>query len=145
MKARDRERESALEDLRKTLHPGDTVYTVLRHVSRSGMSRVIDCYIIEDNTPHWLSYRVAKALGATFSDKPEGIKVGGCGMDMGFHLVNSLSAALFPGGMTCLGDGGEKRSHMCPANDHANGDRDYTVGHQHSKGAGAYALRHRWI
>ena len=138
MTARDRERASALEDLRKILHPGETVYTVLRRVSRSGMSRVIDCYVINDNTPRWLSYRVAKALGWAFSDKPEGIKIDGCGMDMGFHIVNSLSGALFPDGMTCLGN-------MCPANDHSNGDRDYTVGHQHSKGAGAYALRHRWI
>ena len=159
MKARDRERESALEDLRKTLRPGETVYTVLRHVSRSGMSRVIDCYIINDNTPHWLSYRIAKALGWTFSNKPEGIKVGGCGMDMGFHIVNSLSGALFPDGMTCLGP--VEGCHHSPTHteinecsDHvsfprdrepAGNDRDYTVGHQQSKGAGAYALRHRWI
>ena len=60
-------------------------------------------------------------------------------------ILGQPIATLFPDGMLCLGDGGDNRSTRCPANDHSNGDRDYTVGHQHSKGSGAYALRHRWI
>lgn len=42
----------------------------------------------------------------------------GCGMDMGFHLVYSLSRVLFSpkqGGFECLGIG-----HYCPSNDHSN-------------------------
>jgi hypothetical protein len=40
-------------------------------------------------------------------------------MDMGFHLVYTLSYALYPQGFGCVGE-------RCPSNDHSNGDRDYT-------------------
>ena len=36
-----KERDEARARLREILKPGDTVYTVLRHVSASGMSQVL--------------------------------------------------------------------------------------------------------
>lgn len=42
MKVSKQEREEAVAQLRKMLKPGDTVHTILRHVSKSGMSRRID-------------------------------------------------------------------------------------------------------
>lgn len=69
--------------LHKVLKPGDTVYTVLRHVSSSGMSRRIDCYAIG----------IAKRHASK-----QGLVVPGCGMDMGYHLVYSLGCALWPKG-----------------------------------------------
>ena len=72
-----------------------TVYTVLKHVSRSGMKRVIDVYVIRDNRPYRLSWSAAELMGWTYDRNHEGIVVGGCGMDMGFHLVYSLSYVLF--------------------------------------------------
>lgn len=80
--------------LLEMLGPGSVVYTVLRHVSASGMSRRIDLYTIIDNKPRYLSGYAAKVLGDRLH-KDGGIVVGGCGMDMGFHLVNNLSIALF--------------------------------------------------
>ena len=121
--------------LLKWLKPGDTIYTVLRHVSRSGMSRKIDLYKIEDGQPIFLTGHAAKVLGERWDFDRGGIVVGGCGMDMGFHLVYNLSYALFKDGFECIGDG-------CPANDHNNGDRDYTP-HMHSDPG--YALNHRWM
>lgn len=88
--------------LLKMLKPGDTVYTVLRHVSKSGMQRRIDCYTIgEDRRLQYLSgYMEALGLGKR-GKKDQGLVVNGCGMDMGFHLVNSLSITLFcPGKYT---------------------------------------------
>lgn len=70
------------------------VYTILRHVSQSGMSRNIDCYVIANNTPYCMSYAIAQVLGMSQA-KDGSIKVGGCGMDMGYHIVNSLSIALY--------------------------------------------------
>jgi hypothetical protein len=76
------------------------VYTILRHVSASGMQRRIDLYILEVDEktgtarPRYISGWAAAVLG----DKcyPEnGIKVNGCGMDMGFSLVYNLSMALY--------------------------------------------------
>jgi hypothetical protein len=105
MKTTMESKNQARADLMKYFNdpPGDareagkyfTVYTILKHVSKSGMMRVIDVYIIRNNEPLRLSWSVAELIGATYDRKHEGVKVGGCGMDMGFHIVNNLSMALF--------------------------------------------------
>ena len=83
----------AKESLRNILKAGDTVYTVLRHVSASGMSRRIDLYTFQDNKPVYLSGYYAMMQGE--EPPTNGYKVGGCGMDMGFHLVYTLSSLLY--------------------------------------------------
>ena len=83
---------------------GATVYTVLRSVSRSGMFRRIDLYTIDDSSRmreinggkprlRYLSGYAAVVMGIPRNDK--GLGVNGCGMDMGFHLVDNLRAALY--------------------------------------------------
>lgn len=73
---------------------GETIYTNLRHVSRSGMMRVISVHIIRNGQPLDISRHVATLLGEGFDAKRWGVKVGGCGMDMGFHIVYNLGVAL---------------------------------------------------
>ena len=104
--------------LRTFLKPGDEILTVLRHVSRSGMSRSIDLYIVKKGKPSQLSRRVAEALDMKLDETNGGIKIGGCGMDMGFALVYNLGATIFP-------DGVSRR------------------GVRHSDGG--YGLRHEWL
>lgn len=135
-RAQAAEREEARERLRALLPPGSTVYTVLRHVSRSGMMRHIDVYAILDGEPRWLSGYVSKATG--IPRVKDALKVGGCGMDMGFHVVYTLSHALYGKGYGCIGSG-------CPSNDHNNpGPRrdDYTP-HVASEEPGNYSNWHR--
>ena len=83
------------------LQPGDTVFCSLEHVSASGMQRVIQLHLFRGdsrNPQHLvLGYNAARVLGDTFDREREGIKIRGAGMDMGFHLVYSLSSALFDG------------------------------------------------
>ena len=86
------EKDYLKEQLKKV---GYVVYTILRHVSPSGMSRVIACVIILDDKPCDISYQVADILDWKLDDKHCGVKVSGCGMDMGFHLVYQLSAELY--------------------------------------------------
>jgi hypothetical protein len=95
---RAREKEEALAFLRLHLPHGSTVYTVLRAVSRSGMSRKISLYTVDKDGKLWdIGNYVAKALDS----KPVEfmgswvLVAGGCGMDMGYHLVSSLAHALF--------------------------------------------------
>lgn len=92
----EQERLDAIKELRKIVKPGMTVYTILRHVSKSGMTRDISLVVFRKGQPIHLNYWAAKALGWTqrtgFADS---IRVNGCGMDMGFHLVYSLSATIF--------------------------------------------------
>jgi hypothetical protein len=68
------------------------IYTSLVSVARSGMTRRIKCYIVKDNEINNISFFVARFLEWSLNDK--GIKVEGCGMDMGFHTVNNLSIGL---------------------------------------------------
>ncbi len=107
-----------IEKLRETLKPGDTLHTVLRSVSRSGMNRKIDVYklYVDDKgeiQKQWLSYWIARAIGETFDKKMDCLSVSGCGMDMGFHVVYNTSRVVFAGGFKCSGAG-------CPSNDHSN-------------------------
>lgn len=139
--------EEARARLRELLPPGSTVYTSLRHVSRSGMYRSIAVYAIvpTDNTPahptgsepQWITGYVAAVLDERI-DERDGLAVTGCGMDMGFHVVYNLAWALYgreP--WACVGQ-------RCPSNDHSNGDRDYSPEHMHT-GDGGYALRQAWL
>lgn len=96
-----KEQQEARERLRKYIKPGDTIYCILRHVSRSGMTRVIDLVTVrEDGEILHIGYNAALALGWPYDREREGVRVSGGGMDMGFHLVYSLARALFPGGQT---------------------------------------------
>jgi len=133
-KAKIAEIEKTKGKLRALLPPGSIVYTTLNHVSRSGMQRAISTYIIIDNDIRDISYDVAEVIGNTIHNKG-GIKIDGCGMDMGFKIVYQLSYALYPDGFECTGPN-------CTSNDHFNGDRDYTPHHHNS---GGYALIHRWL
>lgn len=73
------------------------IYTVLRHVSASGMSRDISLKTVQDGELIDITFTAAEALGEKVKEKNghRVIRVGGCGMDMGFHLVYSLSSVLY--------------------------------------------------
>jgi hypothetical protein len=134
-KAQIEEMEKAKEELRALLKLGSEVLTQVKHVSRSGMMRVITTRFIKDGQLLDLDYSISKATGYKLHNKYDGIKIEGCGMDMGFALIYDLSRTLYPKGFECIGEG-------CPSNDHANGDRDYTPHHHES---GGYAIRQRWL
>lgn len=93
------EREQAKAALRKLLKPGMTVYTILNHRSASGMTRSISLAIGGKNGEIVkLDYWVARAKGEHIDQKHGGLKVSGCGMDMGFNLVYNLGHMLWPKG-----------------------------------------------
>lgn len=197
-KISEAERVEAVAELRKLLKPGMTVHPVLRHVSGSGMFRIIDLviayekrdtfttsatdkalkvgataytttrgatwafspgkvealtadsvtlayqacatrgaesvtyprsevsfYKVGPKTPavRSIGWVAAKAMRDSFDSDQQGIRVGGCGMDMGFNLVYNLGATLWPKGT--------KKPHGT-----RNGEPDT---------AGGYALKHRWL
>lgn len=136
------EKDEALARLHELLKPGDTVHTILRHVSQSGMLRAISPVICGENGPFDIGYLVGRACGMKHHERHGGLKLGGCGMDMGFSLVYGLSRTMFPDGFGCIGRDDEARIY-CPSNDHSNGDRDFTIGHPHV--SGGYAIQQRWL
>ena len=71
------------------------VYASIRHVLPSGMSRIIDFCIIKDNCSCWLSGYISEITGFQQSKKDRGLRVHGCGMDMAYHVVSTLSEELY--------------------------------------------------
>ncbi len=139
------EQEEAAETLRGLIKPGDTVYTSVSHVSRSGMMRVIDAFTMQNNEPRNISGLVALATTYTYNEKHQGVRVDGCGMDMGFALVYSLSHALYPS-YKCVGQGklGVRRS-LCPSNEHVNPGPDRDNFNRNRKHSDGYAINQSWM
>lgn len=139
MTKKQEERQEAIDSLRNIIKAGDTVYTNLVSVSRSGMSRKISIHIVKDGQIRNITYNVGKAIDYALDRERFALKVGGCGMDMGFSVVYSLSRALFPDGFKCAGG-------KCSSNDHFNGvnTRQNFKGKTH-KGDGGYALSQSWL
>lgn len=92
------EQNEARNYLLSVLNPGSTVYTVITHVARSGMSRSIQTLIAKDSEIVDITWAVARVTGYTFDRKNGGVKIGGCGMDMAFEVVYNLGYKLWPNG-----------------------------------------------
>ncbi len=84
--------------LRSMLAKGATVSTVHVHTSRSGMLRTFRTLVVEDGVIRDMSPDVARALGWAYDRDRGAVRVNGCGMDMSFHLVYSLSRVLWDDG-----------------------------------------------
>lgn len=95
MKYNQKEVDEARETLSHYIKNGVTIYTILRHVSRSGMSRDISVLLMVDNTPIFISWSTARVTGRRMSKERnhQAINVRGCGMDMGYDLASSLAYA----------------------------------------------------
>lgn len=70
------------------------IYSIVRNVSKSGMSRLIDFYVMVDNRPIWITPAIRDLLGYKQDEKTSALKVNGTGMDMCFHVVHSLGNKL---------------------------------------------------
>ena len=84
---------ASTEYLNRFLSKGSVVVVVIHEVSRSGMSRTMSLYTIKDNELVYLTTAAATVLGWPLN-KRDHIRVSGCGMDMGFHTVETLSRVL---------------------------------------------------
>jgi hypothetical protein len=124
------ERQEAVAKLREMLKPGDKVYTILRHVARSRMTRHVSAVIIHEGKPFEISYLVARCLDYRRNRDDGGLVVGGCNMDMGFEIVYNLGRKLFPKGFKPSEAGRQGR----------NGSDDKAVDKD-----GGYSLNHEWL
>jgi hypothetical protein len=79
-----------------------------------------------------ITHLVAQACDLTIDTHHGGVKIGGCGSDMGFMLVYDLARTMYPNGFACIGDG-------CLSNDHSNGENNA----HHSDGG--YSFRKSWL
>ena len=147
------DKAEAFANLRKWIKPGDTVHTILDHVSRSGMSWNIRVVLLKDGEAMHPNYAVSVLLGTSRAKHGDGMVVGGCGMDMGFHIVHNLGYALF-GEEAEKGTGAEAnalRKAIYEADKHywhQQGKKDPPDWSKPGKwwfGASGYALKHCWL
>lgn len=127
------EQNEAIAKLRGLIKAGTVVYTTLRHVSASGMSRDISLHIVNsDGEIESITWYAAKAMGDKVRESGghHAIRANGCGMDMGYSLVYHLSRVLFPDGFV-PSEAGRSGRNGTPATAR---DSD-----------GGYALVHRWV
>ena len=114
---REAERRESIAALRRMgVKEGTKVYTNVTQVARSGMSRHITVHVVSPVTRKFdigghadgtgssrtyeirsITFHVARILGYKRDAHTGALKVGGCGMDMGFAVVYELSAAMFRG------------------------------------------------
>lgn len=111
---KDAEKAEAIATLKRMgVKPGADVYTIVTHVSSSGMTRHIRCYVpsVNVSTDYKTGKKTRKAgitditgLVATACgyNRAKGSRwdlvVGGCGMDMCFSVVYNLGRTMFPKG-----------------------------------------------
>ena len=86
-----------LEGLRQVIPQGSTVYGIVDHVAKSGMSAVIRLVIMVDGQPLWPNYGAALVTGARLVSRNgrDGLMVRGCGFNRLQHVVDGLSRALY--------------------------------------------------
>ena len=81
---------------------GATIYTTVRSVAKSGMSRAISCFIIATEADgskyiQSIDYFAGIALGLK-RHKDGGLIIRGCGMDMGYKIVYDLASVVLSDG-----------------------------------------------
>ena len=84
MNKKEKTKLAAYENLKE--FRGQRVAAVVKKVSKSGMTRHIEFYA--DNHRR-IGYDIAKLLDYPYGDY--GVKVGGCGMDMIFHVLSNVN------------------------------------------------------
>lgn len=103
MKKKELEKAEALEMLKHYIKPSSKINIFITSVARSGMSRRMKIYN-KDMSLNF-TYNVARVLDLNEND--EGVRVGGCGMDMAFWLADALTYALgYKKRKTLKGNGG---------------------------------------
>lgn len=102
-------RQESADYLRRLFPVGSEVTTMIKHVTASGMGRVIAvlAYNAERGAILNVSRDVARVLGWRFDNIRMGVYVQGAGMDMAFHLTYTLSRALY-----AEADGGERSGYL---------------------------------
>lgn len=96
-------RQDSINQLREWIKPGDTVYTILRHVTRSGnasISAIVMNRVQETDGTYSIgsfeevSYLVARALGFRMDPDNGGVRVGYMGERRDAALVHDLARTL---------------------------------------------------
>jgi transcriptional accessory protein Tex/SPT6 len=80
----------AEKKLNELLNRKQEIYSIIRHVSQSGMTRHISFFIIHNNEIWHIDNLISDYLDYRPNKRYDALVVGGCGMDMAFSVVHHL-------------------------------------------------------
>ena len=83
--------ETKLDEL---LNRKQEIYSIIRHVSQSGMTRHISFFIIRKGQVWFIDNLISDYLDYRPNKRYDALVVGGCGMDMAFSVVNNLQETM---------------------------------------------------
>jgi len=91
--------QEAIDEIKKLCPVGTTVHTIVRHVSRGNMQRVISVMLIQPDGKKRVGVRdlsalFGRAIGRRIDRDHLGVVVKGCGMNMCFELVSNVAHAV---------------------------------------------------
>lgn len=101
LKALGNARKSRPAGPRASKEPVPELLCKVTHVSKSGLSRSVECYVVIQDAGdgqadlQCLSGAAAKILGLPYDRQNGGVRVGGVGMDMTFWLASTLGTKLY--------------------------------------------------
>lgn len=87
-------RAAGLQWAQSIFEPADKVYVIIEHVARSGMSRDMSFFVVNNGELYRVSALIKHLTGARWNPKRECITVRGCGMDMAWATVHEACQAL---------------------------------------------------
>ena len=70
------------------------IYAIVRSMARSGMSRRLSFFMVEDGELINITHIIAQALGKKLNAKEWSFRVSGCGMDMVAHTLDVFASKL---------------------------------------------------
>lgn len=79
--------------MRYNITPETKVYARVESVARSGMSRTISFYMIEDGELWNITGAIGEVTGHSRDRYTDGLRVRGCGMDMVWHTLYTYARA----------------------------------------------------
>ena len=79
--------------MRYNITPETKVYARVESVARSGMSRTISFYMVEDGMLWNITEAIGEVTGHSRDRRTSGLRVRGCGMDMVWHTLYTYACA----------------------------------------------------
>lgn len=77
-----------------TFTSDNKIYAIVRGIARSGMSRRLSFFMIEDGELINITHVIAQALDYKLDNREWSIRVNGCGMDMIAHALSCFASKL---------------------------------------------------
>lgn len=88
----------AVADLKDLIGEGDRIYTLVRSVSASGMSRRISVFVVKDGNLLDIDWLLVRAEIGSARGVKRGMYIQGSGMDMCFKVTYDIGMRLYGNG-----------------------------------------------